>query len=212
MPCLPFADLGIPLGIWATPEPRYDGDMQLNSFVTASMFVSTLRRYYRDPKAFKWFYGHVEDDAFRRRFGVTVGALKGRRALATSRVAWIGGLAPGFENLRFDQRDLHARLGGAQGRARGSSGPWSTSRERSATAEAKQVAAEMVAAARAVNVPGEFVERNARLYLALREVCDRDGANAVALAGLAGDPGRLRHLAVAGAVLAGRARRHPECP
>jgi L-fucose isomerase-like protein len=177
---LPFADLGVPLGIWATPEPRYDGDMQLNSFVTASMFVSTLRRYYRDPKPFKWFYGHVEDAAFRRRLTVTVGALKGRRALATSRVAWIGGLAPGFENLRFDQRDLHARLGGARVVPRELRAVVDLARK-VGDAEGRQVAAEMVAAARAVNVPDEYVERNARLYLALREVCLRDGANAVAL-------------------------------
>lgn len=177
---LPFADSGVSLGIWATPEPRYDGDMQLNSFVTASMFVSTLRRYYRDPKPFKWFYGHVEDEPFRRRLQVTVGALKGRRALATARVAWIGGLAPGFENLRFDQRDLHARLGGARVVPRELREIVDLARQ-FGEAEAKQVAADMVAAARAVNVPDESVERNARLYLALREVCRRDGANAVAL-------------------------------
>ncbi len=58
---LPFADLGLRLGIWATPEPRYDGDIQLNSLVTANIFTSTLRRYYRTPKPFKWFFGHVEE-------------------------------------------------------------------------------------------------------------------------------------------------------
>ena len=39
----------------------------------------------------------------------------------------------------------------------------------------------MVQAARAVNVPDAYIERNARLYLALRAMCDADGANAVAL-------------------------------
>jgi L-fucose isomerase-like protein len=177
---LPFADLGIPLGIWATPEPGVDGDMQLNSFVAASMYVSTLRRYYRDPKPFKWLYGHVEDDAFQRRFKVTVGALKGRAALASSRVAWIGGLAPGFENLRFDQRDLHARAGGARVLPRELRDLVDVART-FRDAEVRQTADEMVAAARAVNIPDESLARNARLYLALREVCARDGTNAVAM-------------------------------
>ena len=65
---LPLAELGVPLGIWATPEPGYDGDMQFNSLVTANLFASSLRRHYRhSPKPFKWFYGHVEEESFRRR-------------------------------------------------------------------------------------------------------------------------------------------------
>lgn len=177
---LPFADLGLPLGIWATPEPRYDGDIQLNSFVTASMFASTLRRFYRPPKTFKWLFGHVDDPGFRRRLGVTVGALKGRQALCASKVAWIGGLAPGFENLRFDQRDLHARAGGARVMARELREIVDIARQFDA-GETQRVVRDMVAAARAIEVPDEHIERNARLYLALREVCSQTGANAVAM-------------------------------
>ncbi len=177
---LPFADLGVRLGIWATPEPRYDGDIQLNSLVTANIFASTLRRYYRDPKPFKWFFGHVEEDSFRRRLQVTVGALKGCAALAASRVSWIGGLAPGFEDLRFDQRDLHHRLRGARVIPRELRELVDIAKSFS-DAEAEEVVRAMVSAARAVNVPEGFIERNARLYLALRAVCRQDNANAVAL-------------------------------
>jgi hypothetical protein len=177
---LPFADTGIPLAIWATPEPGHDGDMQLNSFVTASIFTSTLRRYYREPRPFKWFYGHVEEASFRRRLQVTVGALKGRTALATSRVSWIGGLAPGFENLRFDQRDIHHRLGGARVFPRELRALVDLARQVD-DRDARRVAKDMKDAARAVNVPDEFVERNARLYLALLAMCESDGTNAVAL-------------------------------
>jgi L-fucose isomerase-like protein len=177
---LPFADLGLPLGIWATPEPREDGDIQFNSLVTASIFASTLRRYYREPKAFKWFYGHVEEDQFIRRLKVTIGALAGRRALATSRVAWIGGLAPGFENLRFDQRDIHHHLGGARIVPRELRELVEIAQHFGA-AEVKRVTNDMVRAARSIEVPAESIERNARLYLALVELCRRDGANAVAL-------------------------------
>lgn len=177
---LPFADLGFRLGIWATPEPRYDGDILFNSLVTANIFTSTLRRYYRDPKPFKWFYGHVEEDSFRRRLQVTIDALKGCRALAESRVAWIGGLAPGFEDLRFDQRDLHERLHGARVLPRELRELIDIGREFS-DSEANGVVKEMVGAAASVNVPEGFVERNARLYLALRAMCREDDANAVAL-------------------------------
>lgn len=177
---LPLADLDVPLGIWATPEPGVDGDMQLNSLVTANLFASSLQRHYRKPKPYKWFYGHVEEDSFRRRLEVTVGALKGRRALAESRVSWIGGLAPGFEDLRFDQRDLNERLRGAQVLPRELHELVDIARE-FGDSEALDVARDMAAGARAVNVPDESIERNARLYLALREVCRQDKANAVAL-------------------------------
>jgi len=177
---LPLADLGIPLWIWATPEPGVAGDMQLNSFVTAGIYTSTLRRYYRPPKAFKWFYGHVEEPRFRRRLEVTVRALEGKAALDTARVSWIGGLAPGFDDLRFDQRDITERMGGARVIPRELREVVDMARLVD-TSEVRRVQADMVAAARAVNVPEEFVERNARLYLALREVCEQDGANAVAL-------------------------------
>jgi L-fucose isomerase-like protein len=177
---LPLVDLGVPLAIWATPEPGIDGDMQLNSLVTASLFASSLRRHYRKPPLFKWFYGHVEEESFRRRLRVTVGALKGRRALAESRVSWIGGLAPGFEDLRFDQRDLEDRLRGAQVLPRELRGLVEMAREFSDD-EAQAVMRDMAAGAEAVNVPDEPLERNARLYLALREVCREDQANAVAL-------------------------------
>lgn len=177
---LPFADLGVPLAIWSTPEPQLRGEMRLNSFVTASMYASTLRRYYRGPKPFKWLHGHVEDPQFRSRLAVTVGALRGRRSLAESRVSWIGGLAPGFENLRFDQRDLHQRLGGARVLPRELRELVDIAKDFN-DAEAKEVASEMVSAAKEVKVPEDQILRNARLYLALREVCRRDGTNAVAL-------------------------------
>ncbi len=186
---LPFAELGIPLGIWATPEPRNDGDMQLNSFVSASIFVSTLRRYYRDPKPFKWFYGHVEEGAFRRRLQVTVQALRGRRALATSRVSWIGGLAPGFENLRFDQRDLHHRLGGATVLPRELRELVDIARQ-CGDAEVQQVQTEIRGAERPP------LPRLARGVQTGRR--QRRGSP-----GLAGDAERLRRLAAARSVLAG---------
>lgn len=177
---LPLADLGIPLAIWSTPEPRLDGDMQLNSFVAASMFTSTLRRYYRRPVGYKWLHGHVEDQLFQRRLAVTIGAIRGRKALASSRVAWIGGLAPGFENLRFDQRDLHHRMDGARvvpGELRELVDIAKTFTDVEVTA----VRDEMIDAAAAVKVETDHIDRNARLYLALCAVTERDGTNAVAL-------------------------------
>jgi L-fucose isomerase-like protein len=177
---LPFAELGVPLGIWANPEPGADGAILLNSFVTATIFASALRRFYREPKPFKWFYGHVEEKRFRQRLKVTVGALKGRRALATARVLWVGGLAPGFDNLIFDPRDLHHRLGGSKVMLRELRDLVDIARNVDAV-KAQQVAAEMVAAARSVNVQADHIERNARLYLALRVMCMQENANAVAL-------------------------------
>jgi len=100
------------LGLWATPDPAQEGDIQLHSFVSTAHYGSILKRYLRhDPRPFKWFYGHVEDTTFRRRFAVTVRALGAIKRLAQSKIGWVGGLSPGFYNMQFDEGKVRSRLG-----------------------------------------------------------------------------------------------------
>jgi L-arabinose isomerase len=108
----PLAKAAPRLGLWATPEPERDGDIKLHSFVSMSHFASILKRdLAAEHIPFKWFYGHVETDEFRRRFGVTVRALTGVKNMERARIGWIGGLVPGFTNMQFDAGQLRENLG-----------------------------------------------------------------------------------------------------
>jgi L-fucose isomerase-like protein len=109
---LPLAKCAPRLGLWATPEPEQSGDIKLHSFVSMTHFASILKRYLgHEHIPFKWFYGHVETDQFKDRFGITVRALTAVKNLESARIGWIGGLAPGFINMMFDERKLHENLG-----------------------------------------------------------------------------------------------------
>src|SRR3954453_16942444 len=109
---LPLARVAPRLGLWATPEPEQSGDIKLHSFVSMSHFASILKRYLgHEHIPFKWFYGHVETDQFRQRFEITIRALTAIKNMERARIGWIGGLAPGFINMMFDEGKLHENLG-----------------------------------------------------------------------------------------------------
>jgi hypothetical protein len=102
----PFLELPWPLGIWALPEATTEGPLPQNALcgLTLSLSLPVGR-----PLPVKWFYGDAGDDAFQRRLGTTVRALRGWRAVRGGRVLWIGGTAPGF--TRFERvPDLPLRV------------------------------------------------------------------------------------------------------
>lgn len=108
-PACPF------VGLWAIPESSLKGSNfveSTNSFCGVNMYASILSNYMKpDAIKYKWFYGPVEGDLFLRRFEITVRALGAIKKLRNSRVALIGGIAPGFNDLYFDERTGQKRLG-----------------------------------------------------------------------------------------------------
>jgi len=103
------------LGIWALPEPSAEGSIfinSINSFCGLNMFGSIIHNYLKDHEIkYKWFYGNPGDLMFSRRFEITIKALDAIRKMRQSRVALIGGIAPGFNDLYFDERLAQKRLG-----------------------------------------------------------------------------------------------------
>lgn len=103
------------LGLWAMTEPRpevFTGQVPLNSFCGINMFAGILTNYLKEYHIpYKWFFGETEDEAFQKRFLVTVRALTAIFNLRASRVGLIGGIAPGFNDLYFDERLAEKRLG-----------------------------------------------------------------------------------------------------
>lgn len=100
------------LGLWAVPEEAdKSGPLLFNALCAMNMYSSMVRRYLLDRRPVKWFYGMPGQPLFDRRFEITVRALTVVVNLRGARVGLIGGIAPGFDNLYFDERKLRARLG-----------------------------------------------------------------------------------------------------
>ena len=100
------------VGIWSIPEPT-EGPVMFNSFCSNNMYQGINDKYLRDYKIkCKWFYGMADDERFKKRLSVTVKALQAIKKLKNSRVALIGGFAPGFYDLYFDERSVYSKLDG----------------------------------------------------------------------------------------------------
>ncbi len=109
-----FTTLDAYLGLWAVPEgpPTDEGGLPLNSFVATNMYNSIVGSYLLDyERPVKWFYGRPGQPLFNERLMTTVRALTALINLRGARVGLIGGVAPGFDNLIVDPRNLRARLG-----------------------------------------------------------------------------------------------------
>jgi len=102
----------LPMGVWATPEPGHEGDIQLNNFVSLNMSLS-IARGVRDLKRapVQWYFGAPDDEALRARLGRTVRALSARSALRDARIGVIGGLAPAFYNMEISADELKRATG-----------------------------------------------------------------------------------------------------
>lgn len=98
---------GAYLGLWAIPEGAQSGAVPFNSLCSVNMHQAIIYHYLKDSKIkVKWFYGDASDEAFKKRLGVSVRALSALKALKNSRVALIGGIAPGFNDLYNDERQF----------------------------------------------------------------------------------------------------------
>jgi L-fucose isomerase-like protein len=168
------------LGLWATPDPRQEGDIQLHSLVSMNHYASILKRYLRaEAPPYKWFYGHVEDESFQQRLGITIRALTAIKNMAQAKIGWIGGISPGFYNMLFDERKLYARLGTrifphelAEVIALA---------ESYSEGQAVAIAGEIKAGASQIQVADAAIIKGSRVYLALKELAERHGYDALAV-------------------------------
>jgi L-fucose isomerase-like protein len=109
-----FTALPANLGLWWVPEgpPDHDGALPLNSMAALNMYNSIIKTYLKHyDRPVKWFYGPAGQPLFDERLVPTVQALTAIKNLRGSQIGLVGGVAPGFDNLIIDERDLNARLG-----------------------------------------------------------------------------------------------------
>jgi len=101
------------LGLWAIPEGVEDGVVPFNSFCSINMYAGILGHYVNEPKlTAKWFFGNKGDPQFDQRYAITIRALSALKKLYNSKVALVGGVAPGFNDLLFDEQKLLALFPG----------------------------------------------------------------------------------------------------
>jgi hypothetical protein len=178
---LPFVDVAPRLGLWSLPDPSLNGEVQLHSLVALNEHASILKCYLRDQDIpFKWFYDHVETDMFRERFRITVKALTAAKNIENGRFGWIGGVSPGFHNMLVDPRQLHQRLGVNVGehemaelvrRAQG----YDNNRVVALEKDIRGAATEVTVSS------SEAFNRVTRVYLALKDMADEHGYDAMAV-------------------------------
>ena len=180
---LPLARVRSRLGIWSVPEPTRNGVLQLNSFCGSNLLGSIVGNYLRHHRIpFKWFHGLPDSELFQERFRVTLRALSAVKRLATARIAQIGGLANGFENMYFDERALEGRFGTyLQTRYTVEEIVERAKRytDRDVAAEVRAIRGEGSWDERAVRT--EHMERSARVFLALRDFSRENAYDALAL-------------------------------
>ncbi len=107
----PLAETGVRLGLWGIPEITSTGAIPNNSFCGVNMYGSIIHQYIDRNMPYKWFFGDVTDPLFRDRFQITVRALGALRALRGAKIGLIGGIAPGFNDLYYDERQTKEKLG-----------------------------------------------------------------------------------------------------
>ena len=101
------------LGLWAIDEGASEGAVPFNSFCSINLYAGIIGHYLRDYKIpFKWYYGSPGHELFDRRFEITVRAMTAIKNIRSAKVALIGGVAPGFDDLYFDERKFLKKFEG----------------------------------------------------------------------------------------------------
>jgi len=176
---LPFARARPPLGLWAVGECTEQGPLPLNSFCGVNMLMSILGQYIDAKRQVKWFYGETTSALFLERFKTTLGALRGIKKLSGSRVALVGGIAPGFTDMAFDERTTMARLGVAVDRLP----EYGDIKDRALSYKPEEIAPvidDFVKDAVCVNCRNDL-DATARLYKAFEDFIVQNGYDGIAI-------------------------------
>lgn len=177
---LPLARTNTRLGLWAVPEPTQEGPLPLNSFCGINMYGSIITQYLKDYNIpFKWFFGRPEDLFFLNRFKLTVRALTALKSLAHARISLVGGVAPGFYDLYFDERKLQSRYGISI--FRNELSEVLDKAKQYGRSEVGELAEEIKSEGVSGNVDNKEFDKAARVYLAFEEMARENGYDAMAI-------------------------------
>lgn len=172
---------GARLGIWAIPEGAEDGPVPFNSFCSLNMYQSIIAHYVGGIPV-KWFFGAPESDLFRRRLAVTVRALSAIKSMSRSKIALIGGIAPGFNDLYDDERNLNRLFDGIEYDRLPEYDEIKSLALSFPDTEATPVAEKLLRGACGVHAQAkDLILLSAKFYLAYRRFAEKYGCDALAV-------------------------------
>ncbi len=179
---IPFAELGLPIGLWGIPEVTDTGAIPNNSFCGVNMYASILKQYLGYVPKYKWFYGDMEDEMFINRFSITVRALRAVKHLKGAKIGLIGGIAPGFYDFTYDPRITSSKLGVKVD----STMEFSDVRQKAVSytdEEIRQEVEELRSEYGCIRseMDGEHIETSARVFKAFKDIVAEKGYDAVAI-------------------------------
>lgn len=178
---IPLADTGCKIGLWGIPEVEESGAIPNNSFCGVNMYGSIMKQYLKNVR-YKWFFGDIGDPMFIDRFKVTVGALKAIKSLEGAKVALVGGIAPGFHDFYYDERQTASKL-----RVRINSRiEFSDIKEKALSYDDEQIKYDVEQMKKEYkclsnDMDQEHLENSARVYRAFEDLIKNEGYDAVAI-------------------------------
>lgn len=98
------------LVLWALAEPRFDGGIPLNGFVSMHLGAG-IAALDRPDLAVSWCFGLEDGPWFTGPLAAAVGAARGQGSLRSARIGLAGGIAPSFFPFEVDHQALAARHG-----------------------------------------------------------------------------------------------------
>lgn len=171
------------IGLWGIPEGVNTGVVPLNSFCGINMYMSIIKRYLKDfEMKCKWFFGYGDDAQFKVRLKTTVTALTVLKKLKNARIALVGGIAPGFHDLYFDERNINSLLDGIFVNRLHEFSEISELAEKMPQKEVEKISAKILSDSKGCNPKSQnLIELSAKLYLAYKAFCADFGYDALAL-------------------------------
>ena len=108
----PLTEISNKIGLWAIPDPKDEGEVRLHSLVSTSHFLGIIKKNLKDKKIkTKWFYNFANTNEFQNKFFITLRSLIATKKMKQSKIGWIGGISPGFDNMMIDKNELKKNIG-----------------------------------------------------------------------------------------------------
>lgn len=177
-----LANIKAAIGLWAIPEPAVSGEVPLNSFCSINMQAGILKQYFgHEEIKYKWFFGWADNELFQKRLMITLAALKAIKNMKGAKIALIGGIAPGFNDLYYDERIAHKYLGVEIER----NITFEEVRDIAISYTEQEIAQTQEDLLRDIDVeegiPAKALTNQSRFLRAYREIADKNGFDALAI-------------------------------
>ena len=108
----PLCEITKNIGLWAVPDPQKEGGVRLHSLVSTTHFLGIMKKNLKQKKIkTKWFYNFANTKEFQNKFLITLRSLIATKKIHQSKIGWIGGISPGFDNMMIDKNELNKNIG-----------------------------------------------------------------------------------------------------